>query len=311
MKLLIVNYHYYREEVYKQGIYPTSKKKLLEQVDLLSKNGYKFITVNELSEIQKNNTRYQGDKFCIITFDDGLKEQWQAYQDLSSIGVPSHYYICSSPYIEKELIDVHMIHLIRTEMTDDKIEEFLNENTNFASIKFDESLLERQYRYDELNSRKIKYFLNFVLTPSDKKKILKQLLSEISSNPAQLIKSYYFSEYEIIALDQKGLIGSHGHAHRALGSLSREDAIDDFEKSMDFLLGLGCKGLKSFSFPYGGKSAVREDIDDIMQKYNVEFAYSMNREINNHLEKPFLLNRFDTNDIFGGKFFERYKDIIL
>lgn len=50
MELLIVNFHYFREEMYSSGIYPVSRQRLLYQVEELSKT-YAFLSQDELVRI--------------------------------------------------------------------------------------------------------------------------------------------------------------------------------------------------------------------------------------------------------------------
>jgi peptidoglycan/xylan/chitin deacetylase (PgdA/CDA1 family) len=76
MQLLAVNYHYFREEKYENGIYPLTKREFLNQIDELSKY-YEFISQNDLIDKIKNK-KYSNKKYCLLTFDDGLKEQMNA-----------------------------------------------------------------------------------------------------------------------------------------------------------------------------------------------------------------------------------------
>jgi len=53
MKLLAVNFHYIRNEVYNNGIYPRSLEQIEKQIDELSKY-YSFISQDDLIEKIKN-----------------------------------------------------------------------------------------------------------------------------------------------------------------------------------------------------------------------------------------------------------------
>ena len=99
----------------------------------------------------------------------------------------------------------------------------------------------------------------------------------------------------------KGMLGNHGYAHVPLATLSIDDAKDDVLKSTDFFEKLTQNKLISFSYPYGGKSAVNETIASIVEMSNYDFGLTMHRGLNDSLEQPFLLKRIDTNDAPGGK----------
>jgi hypothetical protein len=95
MNLLAVNFHYFREEKYQGGIYPVSKIELKKQIDEIAKS-YRFIAQNEVIDLLKN--KQQSNKnYCVITIDDGLKEQMQAFDFLNEMGVPRRPYLECPP----------------------------------------------------------------------------------------------------------------------------------------------------------------------------------------------------------------------
>ena len=161
MNLLAVNFHYFREEKYQGGIYPVSKIELKKQIDEIAKS-YRFIAQNEVIDLLKN--KQQSNKnYCVITIDDGLKEQMQAFDFLNEMGVPSILYVPTYPLQHKKVLDVHKLHYVRTKMNDNDLYDLLNEEYQIDQIKFDDAALANQYRYDSVLSRKVKYFLNFSL----------------------------------------------------------------------------------------------------------------------------------------------------
>ena len=102
MNLLAVNFHYFREEKYTGGIYPISKIELKKQLDEIAKS-YQFIAQNEVIDLLKN--KQQSTKnYCVITIDDGLKEQMQAFDFLNEMGVPSILYVPTYPLKHKKVL---------------------------------------------------------------------------------------------------------------------------------------------------------------------------------------------------------------
>ena len=295
MKLLVVNYHYYRNETYKSGIYPTSKKQLFKQVDAIRNNDFEFASLSEITETFINN-RQTKKRLCLITFDDGLKEQVQAYHDLNSIGVPAQFYACSAPYTHNSIIDVHKIHLIRTKLDDEQLFQAIQEYSPINEYQFNENFLKTQYRYDSQLSSKVKYYLNFVINYEQKEKILNSLTKDIFGNLDNIIKSLYMSENDILKIDSTHQLGCHGHSHRPLGPLTSTEAKSQVELNINYFKEIGCKNINSFTYPYGGPSAIREDMDDVFSSLGIKTAFSMNRELNtlsnNPLLKILLLNFF-------------------
>lgn len=311
MNLLIVNYHYYREERYQSGIYPTNKSALLNQVDEISKQGYRFTSVKELTEMNFARGGEIREKLCLITFDDGLKEQMSAYEVLWSLGIPSHFFVCSFPYTENDFIDVHKIHLLRTKIKDEELYGYLNEASKIEQYEFDFDKLSIQYRYDNLLSRKIKYYLNFVLKNGEKQKVLGEIFDEVFANWKENLSNYYFSREDLLTLDEQHLLGAHGHSHNPLATMTLNEATDDIEKNLGFLESVGCKNVNTFTYPYGGKSAVREDLEETMKSLGIIYAFTMNRDLNPSKANPLCLNRFDTNDVYGGKNFFKSSGSVL
>ena len=79
MILLIVNYHYLRDQKTGRGIHPISTSEFISHMDLKKKK-YKFIYQSQLiSFLSKSNEALPEEDICLLTFDDGLKEQLKAF----------------------------------------------------------------------------------------------------------------------------------------------------------------------------------------------------------------------------------------
>ena len=86
-KLLIVNYHYFREETLKKGIYPVTQKKFESDIDILSRK-FKFTDID--------NALYENKDSVLITFDDGLEEQMIAYDILYKKGINGIFFVSTN-----------------------------------------------------------------------------------------------------------------------------------------------------------------------------------------------------------------------
>lgn len=301
MKLLAVNFHYFREETYTSGIYPVSKTSLLKQIDALAKN-YQFVSQSDIIRMQQQNI--PDDKaYCVITIDDGLKEQMDAYCLLKQHGVPSILYVPSYPIESHHVLDVHKLHHVRTQMNDADLYEMLDTHFQLSSLHFDEAALANQYRYDEPLSRKVKYFLNFVLTNEQKQQAIDLFFNALVSDEAAFARNLYMSEDDVRFLANEDALGSHGHKHLPLATLSTQQAQDDIQTSLHYFEQLTGKPIPSFSYPYGGKEAVNEQLPTMFENTSVQFAFTMWRGINEEeiKQSPYLLRRIDTNDAPGGK----------
>ena len=302
MNLLAVNFHYFREEKYTGGIYPISKIELQKQLDEIAKS-YQFIGQNEVIDLLKN--KQQSTKnYCVITIDDGLKEQIQAFDFLNEMGVPSILYVPTYPLKHKKVLDVHKLHYVRTKMNDNDLYDLLNEQYQIDKIKFDEMALANQYRYDSDLSRKVKYFLNFSLSPTQKEVAIDFFFSKLVEDEHDFSSNLYMNDADLIKLAKADSLGSHGENHLPLATLAPQKAALEIAHASQYLESITNQKITSFSYPYGGKDAVNDSIPKLFDATDIEFAFTMWRGLNTEHDlknQPYLLKRIDTNDAPGGK----------
>lgn len=301
MKLLAVNFHYFREETYSGGIYPVSKAKLNSQINELAKY-YTFISQDELAAIISNKS-YSNQNYCVLTIDDGLKEQMEAFNFLREKGIPSILYVPTNPIKNKQVLNVHKLHYVRSKMTDEDLFDILDEKYVISKVNFDDAALANQYRYDGEISRKVKFFLNFILSEERKEEAINYFFSSLVSDEEAFATQLYMSQDNLKTLAHYGALGSHGAAHIPLATKSLKEARTDVDSSLNYLEAITGKPVVSFSYPYGGKNAVNTDLGSVFSNTSIQFAFTMWRGVNSkeNLVSPLFLQRVDTNDAPGGK----------
>lgn len=300
MKLLAVNFHYIREEIYENGIYPRSLKQLSDQLDELSKY-YEFISQNDLIDNIKNK-KYSNKKYCLLTFDDGLKEQMNALELLNKKGIPGVFYVTTNSIRNNKVVNVHKLHHIRSCMSDTDVFKFLDSKIDSNIIQYPENINEL-YRYDALETKKLKYLLNFILDSDTKDRLIDELFKEIA-NESDFSKELYMNVEDIKKLDSQGYLGTHSDLHLPLATLSEEEIAKDIKDSLNFLHdSCGVDKIRSISYPYGGPKAVSQKVADISENFGFDFGLTMFRGLNEikDFDSPLLLKRVDTNDAPGGK----------
>jgi peptidoglycan/xylan/chitin deacetylase (PgdA/CDA1 family) len=294
--LLVANYHYIREDfsaAYPSifGLTPRQFKKQLEQ---LSKYG-SFISQEDLlyhpkRAFQKN--------FFLITFDDGLKEQYDlAKPVLEEMGIPYLFFINTSNFSERIVSLVHKIHLLRSQIAPRELLqqldlETLSEKEIKAAVK--------HYNYDSKENALLKYLLNFKLSHEEQKNFVEPLFAEIFEEE-KVAKELYFAEEMLQELHQKGVLGSHSHRHVPLGLISSAEVESEMRNTQDFFLDRFGQKAVSLSYPYGSRDSC-EGIREIVQKAGFKLGFTMERAGNISLKKDSLLiARYDCNDLPGGK----------
>lgn len=123
MRLLIINYHYFREKKPPSGIYPLTLKEFTDQIDELAKL-YQFISQEQLVDWVRKDS-YPEKNFCLLTFDDGLKEQVDIFELLVRKGIGGIFFVITNPIRYNIVVDVHKLHYIRSVMQDERLFEFL------------------------------------------------------------------------------------------------------------------------------------------------------------------------------------------
>ncbi len=306
MKLLIVNFHYYSDQQFQSGIYPVTPAFFAKQIDILSQH-YSFISQVQLAQYIENK-EYPDGNYCLLTFDDGLKQQMDAFRYLVQQNIPAVFYVPVKPLIEKKVLEVHKLHLVRAKIDDKKLLDMLTSNTNYQYDVEDATKAKEQYKYDDDLAREVKYQLNFKLNPSDKELFISNAFQEIYPDEAAFSDTFYMSEQDIIEIATWDMLGSHGYAHIPLAQA--ENPYDDIHQSIHYLSELTGQAIKSFSYPYGSKAAVNEAVAAHLENSSIRFALTMWRGTNDFTQaiNPFLLQRVDTNDAPGGK---NYSNISL
>ncbi len=299
MKLLVVNFHYYNETKFESGIYPVNQEQFTNQLNELAL-GYDFISQFDLADCFSKN-QYPEGNYCLITFDDGLKEQMQAFDLLLSLKIPAAFYIPVQPLIEHNVLDVHKLQLIRTKMNDAEILTLLHQIPGYNYTIEETQKAATQYKYDDETAREIKFQLNFKLSTRQKKAFLSDTFNKVLGNENEYAKQFYMNQNDLQKLALQQQIGAHGYAHVPLALTN--DAKGDMKKSIEFLFEKTQQPIRSISYPYGSKEAVNEQVAQQVKSLGLDFGLTMWRGLNtlNSTTNPFLLHRVDTNDAPGGK----------
>lgn len=295
--LAVANFHYIRKDFNRAypSIYGVSPYQFRKQLQELSKYGH-FVSQEELL------TGIAEDKKAIlVSFDDGLKEQFElAKPILDEMKIPFLCFVNTSNFTERKVSLVHQIHLLRSKISPEALQEKIKEESSINLTDEERHKAVNHYNYDHEEVARLKYLLNFRLGISELGKIINPLFEKYF-NENETATELYMTEEQLTVLWEQGSLGSHGHWHDPLGMLSQEQAKYDLEKSQDFFVSQFGKKAKTFSYPYGSFEACK-NLSITLAETGFELAFSMERAVNKDLkENPFLLGRYDCNDLPGGK----------
>lgn len=296
--LTVSNYHYIRLDFKTKypSIFGLTPNEFKQQLILLKNQGH-FVHPNDL--VSNLNTILQSkDNNLLITFDDGLKEQFDlALPVLDELNIPAVFFVNSINREEKKVSTVHKIHLLRSIISSS---EFLEKFIDLPFSPLEKKKAQEIYRYDDEKSAALKYILNFKLDFKQQEQIVNKLF-DLHFDQNTVLDSLYMTEQNLIELASKGYLGSHTHSHYPLGLLDTETIKTELEKTKTYLDQLTNSAVNIISYPYGTPEVCTDLVADLAKKTGYKIGFTTTRGINTLDENPLLLNRFDCNDLIGGK----------
>jgi len=261
--LTIVMYHYVRplEGSHFPGLKGLELSGFEGQLDYLQKH-YHPVSVADVVDANREHTSLP-DNSVLVTFDDGFSDHHNFVMPaLKRRGMTGVFFPPSCSVEEREILDVHKIHFILASTSDsNKLVHDIENAVEAARQEFDlQTLAEFRSkffvpnRFDTADVNYVKRMLQVGLPEVLRKRITAQLFhAYVSQDEASFADELYVSSDDLSEMLDEGMeIGSHGHAHYWLNSLSKESQARDIDRSLDMLerIGLSREGFY-FCYPYG------------------------------------------------------------
>lgn len=299
--LTVSNYHYIRESFKADypSIFGVTPAEFERQLKLLKNEG-DFISPNLLvSDIA--NVLKTKENLLFITFDDGLKEQFDlALPILDELQIPAVFFANSLNAQEKKVTVVHKIHLLRSVLSPailmDKIIQ-----VHPIRLSNSEQLRARDiYRFDESQSAELKFLLNFKI-PYDQQQLIVNRIFIDFFDETEVFSNLYMDEQQLTCLATNGYLGSHTHTHLPLGLLSENEMLFELNHSKSYFEKLTNSAINIVSYPYGTAESATDKVAETAHETGYKLGFTTHKGVNVQGQNPLLLNRFDCNDLVGGK----------
>jgi peptidoglycan/xylan/chitin deacetylase (PgdA/CDA1 family) len=303
--LIAANFHYVRDSFAAPfpSIFGVTPAEFRAQLDALGAVG-DFVGAADIVAALDNGKPLPP-RAIAVTFDDGLAEQAEiAWPILREMRIPAIFYVNTACIADAKVETVHKLHLLRANLPPESILARLDafaaqQGIDIAAI--DTANATKQYKYDDANNARLKYLINFTLSPEQQAQFADQALaSALAFDEVATSRALYMSQQHLLELDSHGAIGSHGHRHVVLGRMPARIAQDQLRRSMALLNEWGCQAVTSFSYPYGSLEACSLDAARCATALGLRFAFTMERAGNADLAQPMFLARFANNDLPGG-----------
>lgn len=297
-----IMYHYVRTE---DPEYPNLKHLHFDdfrrQLDFFEKE-YGFITKEDFTDCITRGITKKG---VVLTFDDGFFCHYEfVFQELLNRNLWGIFYIPTKPYIDKEILDVHKVHLILSKYSPEIIYSSLVDNLDESFL--DKTRLDEFRKHTYLDQKNdsytlyIKRVLNYYIKYEFRNKTISNLMSSFFSNEVKIQKNFYLKKEQIQEMHNKGMIiGSHTVNHKVMSRLSEIEQKHEINNSFEYLNNL-LNGLyhKTYCHPYGGFHSFNNKTEEILSKSGCLYSFNVeNRDIESFdiKSRPHALPRYDCN----------------
>lgn len=299
--LTVSNYHYIREDFSSPypSIFGVTPMGFKHQLKLLKNEGDLIAPSEFLANYEELVA--SKDNFFFITFDDGLKEQFDfALPILDELGMQAIFFANSMNTEECRVSTVHKIHLLRSVIPSNVLLDYLKDQKITMLTQEELQQAKTNYRFDDEASAELKYLLNFKIS-FDVKELLIQSIFEKHFSESEILESLYMSKAQLQYLADIECLGSHTHTHYPLGLLREDKLIYELEHSKNYLEQLSGKAIQMIAYPYGTPEACTDLVAETAKKVGYLYGFTTKKGIIEESQNKLLLNRFDCNDVIGGK----------
>lgn len=300
-KYFVVNYHYVEDPHPKSaGISPCAISEFDRQIGYLSNN----FTIVSLEEVYKAAQSGAEGKFCAITFDDGLKDNYvNALPILKKYKAAATFFIITSVF-ERRLPAAHKIHILLSKFNADQmidlfhnfLGEFYPDLKNQYQIPKDRRLTTERRMHEDVVRANFKETM--ISLPEDVRSQFLRYGFKINKLNEEKISGHLFlSQEEIKVLRGAGMqIGSHSHGHYSMASDDEEVLRKDVRLSKEILSGITGEVPKLFSYPHGRSGSAAKKV---LREEGFDLAVTIERKKIEKTDGPFSIPRYDTMDIKG------------
>jgi peptidoglycan/xylan/chitin deacetylase (PgdA/CDA1 family) len=290
--LLVVNHHYVAEEAPQapRAIFPTTTAALEAELALLGRT-FEFVSRDDLLDAVAGS-RELPERACAITFDDGLRSQFElALPLLARLGVPGIFFVPAQPLVEPRLLAVHKLHAVREHAAPEALLPHVRD------VEVDETRAAAMYRYDSPEAARVKFALNVALPAAERDAILDEVFAAELGDEGTYAADLYADAEQVAELARRGALGAHAYSHRPLAALPPVELDRELRSAVEVIERVAGERPRAISYPHGSAEAVDLGVAGAAAAAGFEVGFTMERALNRTLAEPLLLARIDVNDV--------------
>ena len=298
--IIVVYHHVDNPRADRKGIHPCSVSEFEKQIKFLSKH-YRIASISDVYNAAKENDK---ERVCALTFDDGLLDNYKnAVPIMEKYDATGTFFIIGSVF-DGTIPFSTKLHIILSNITPDilfeKYHVFLDTYFSEEAIKYripTDKYLNEARRHDDIRVANFKDIL--IILPEDiKEQFLKWFFKELNLDEKRLCEEFFMSEKEVKDLHTRGFtIGGHTESHQAFDCQSKDEMKKDISSSRKLIKKITGERPVTFSYPHGRLSNNISDEISILKGEGFEYAVTTRRGDVKPEDSPFLLPRYNTNEI--------------
>lgn len=241
----------------------------------------------------------------VITFDDGMKCQWDfAIPWLEEVGVKAIFFVHSQPLIDgyDKLVCIKRFSsefFISREEYYESFDYFLKNQANkFNDIICPESFLS-EYSFYTMKDKRYRYIRDFLLSPNIYFSIIDSMMKYKGVNYADFSdENSFLQKKHIRQISQMGhIIGLHTHTHPTnISRLSYSEQEYEFVRNKQIIEDITSQRVVAASYPCG---RYNKDTLNILKKIGIVCAFTSS--VHSSDSNPLTLPRQDSALVFKNK----------
>ena len=279
-----IMYHYVQKP---NNNYPGLKflheESFIKQLDYFEKT-FGFVKKKDWIDALDNKNHDKKLKGIILTFDDGLACHYDSvYKILKKKKLWGIFYIPCKPYIKKEMLNVHKVHILTSKFKIEKLiklaESIIDDSMILTNKIQDFKINTYQKQRNKKSVTDFKRLLNYFLKEEYKSDIINEIVKNIGLKLCS--KTYYLAIKSIREMHKNNMIiGSHSVNHPLMSKLTFNQQKIEIQESIDFLKTIVDYDHNTYCHPYGGKISYNEDTFKVLKSEGVKYGFSVeNRDI--------------------------------
>ena len=272
---------------------------------------YKFIknNIKRLRNPEEFLNSKNSDKIMTLTFDDGLKSQYEIALDIMDNFKIKGFFFIFTEFLKNEHLTIENIRYFKYKFFKNAnsfyksffktYEELFSKNLTFNYKKEKEifKIYAKESRYYNYNDIAYKVVRDNKLNMEEYKKIILEMLKRKKVDLKSLTKKLYMSKNDIINLSNLNhVIGLHSHSHTHKNYLySYKEELSDYIINKNILEKIIKKKIYCLSYPFGNYT---DNSEEVLSTLGIKYAFCKNSlKINKFKNQNFCLPRENISNL--------------